>query len=149
MKKLGFWNDSDLAQRSAINETADEVAGLQSNTRYLQQLVEDQRGQLRTQRTEINQLKAVMQALCDLIVDLDLIEEEALTFRLDAAIAEIPDPKPAAAPASPFDIVVEQPKQKVRTEIYCALCRRSVAAREITFTDRGPTCAQCINTAEG
>lgn len=149
MKKLGFWNDSDLAQRSAINEAADELAGLKSNTRSLQQQVEAQRDQLRAQRVEINQLKAAMQAICDLIVDLDLVEESALTFRIDAAIAEIPDTKPAPAPASPFDIVVEQPKTKARTDMQCALCRRSVAAREITFTDRGPTCAQCINTAEG
>jgi hypothetical protein len=149
MKKLGFWNDSHFAQRSAINEAAEELAGLQSNTRTLQQQVEAQRVQLRAQRTEINQLKAAMQAICDLIVDLDLVEESALTFRIDAAMAEIPEVKPAAAPVSPFDIVAEQPKTKVRTEVECALCQRKVAAREITFTDRGPACSQCINAAEG
>lgn len=141
MRKLGFWQRGDLHQVEAINEAAEELDHLQSNTGRLQQQVVGLQTTVRRQQAEIDRLKSALQAVCDLLVDLDLIEEEALGYRIDAALAEPVEP----VPVSPFDRV---PGASARTTAFCSRCHRVVPAAQITFTDGGPMCDPCIGAAE-
>ncbi|MFY0534543.1 hypothetical protein [Nannocystis pusilla] len=147
MRKLSFWTSGEGYQIRAINEAADELGRLQSHNSFMQQQVDALRRQVDSQRSEIGQLKAALQAVCDLLVDLNLVEEEALGYRIDAAVAEAAEAAsaapPAAAPASPFDASSPAPSL-VANEASCSRCRREVPARDITFTDRGPVCESCL-----
>ncbi|MCY1013553.1 hypothetical protein OV079_50110 [Nannocystis pusilla] len=148
MRKLSFWTLDEGQQIRAINEAADELDRLQSHNSFMQQQVDALRRQVDSQRSEIGQLKAAMQAVCDLLVDLDLVEEEALGYRIDAAIAEAAAEaasaaSPAAASPSPFGPPAPAPSL-VANEAICSRCRREVPARDITFTDRGPVCESCL-----
>lgn len=145
MRKLSFWASGEGHQIRATNEAADELDRLQSHNSFMQQQVDALRRQVDSQRSEIGQLKAALQAVCDLLVDLDLVEEEALGYRIDAAVAEAAAEAapPAAAPTSPFDTPSPAPSL-VANEASCSRCRREVPARDITFTDRGPVCESCL-----
>lgn len=144
MRKLSFWTSGEGHQIRAINEAADELGRLQSHNSFMQSQVDALRRQVDCQRSEIGQLKAALQAVCDLLVDLDLVEEEALGYRIDAAVAEAASAAPpAAAPASPF-ATPSPATSRVANEASCSRCRREVPARDITFTDRGPVCESCL-----
>jgi peptidoglycan hydrolase CwlO-like protein len=149
MRKLSFWASGEGQQIRAINEAADELDRLQSHNSFMQPQVDSLRRQVDSQRSEIGQLKAALQAVCDLLVDLDLVEEEALGYRIDAAVAEAAAAEAARAaplaapPASPFG-PPSSASSLVASEASCSRCRREVPARDITFTDRGPVCESCL-----
>lgn len=147
MRRLSFWSNNEYEQRRAINEAADEFDRLDANNNFIHRELDGLRRQVGSQRSEIRQLKAALQAVCDLLVDLDLIEEEALGYRIDAAVAEASAAEAAEAAASPvlspFDGRSPAPAVVPDTAI-CSRCRRDVPARDISFTDRGPTCETCI-----
>lgn len=132
MKKLSFWH-GEFAQVDAINEAAGEIDLLHWNNQALREHVASLRQITSEQRVEIRQLQAALQAVCDLLVDLDLIEEQALAYRVDTAMTEATRPPEPAAPqpAAPLPDVV------------CAGCQRRVSAREISYTDTGPMCDAC------
>ncbi len=145
MRKLSFWRDTEREQIQAINEAATELDILQSNTQLTHERVEALRRHVVAQRSEIVQLKAALQAVCDLLVDLDLIEAEALGYRIDAAVA---DGTAAAAqatppPTTPFNSPAAAPPV-MASEATCSRCRRDVPARDISFTDGGPMCEGCV-----
>ncbi|WP_434424554.1 hypothetical protein [Nannocystis pusilla] len=154
MRKLSFWTLDEGQEIRAINEAADEIDRLQSHNSFTAQQVEALRRQVDSQRSEIGQLKAALQAVCDLLVDLHLVEEEALGYRIDAAVAEAAAAEaaraapPAAPPASPFGPPSPAPSL-VASEARCSRCRREVPARDITFTDRGPVCESCLPALAG
>lgn len=146
MEKLGFWRNHDLAQIRAINQAADELGELQWNTAALRQQLTSLRHLVADQQLEIHRLGAALQAVCDVLVDLDLIEGEALCYRVDAALAEVAE-EPASAPPSPFDRVpADEPAE--HPDVQCASCQRHVPAAAISFTDRGPICDACLAAHE-
>lgn len=136
MRKLGFWKD-DNAQVRAINEAAGELDALNSSTHALGSQLLALRRVVDGQQVQIVQLRSALQAICDLLVDLDLIEAQALEYRVDAAMTDASEP----AIPSPFDLP-PSPRQP-RAEAVCVRCHRDVPAPEISFTDRGPMCDAC------
>lgn len=149
MRKLGFWN-SDGEQFRAINEAADEIAELHATNNFMHQQADSLHRQVHAQRAEIAKLRAALQAVCDLLVDLDVIEEEALGYRIDAAVAEAVESGAAAEaaslaaiPPSPFGDPSPTPAA-VPSVATCSRCRRDVPARDISFTDGGPICEACV-----
>jgi len=144
MRKLSFWRDTEHEQIRAINEAADELDILQSNTQLTHERVDALRRQVSAQRSEIVQLKAALQAVCDLLVDLDLIEAEALGYRIDAAVADTAaEVEATPPPTTPFNSPAPAPPI-MASEATCSRCRRDVPARDISFTDRGPMCEACV-----
>lgn len=141
MRKLGFWND-ERDQVLAINQAADELDAVQSGVNFTHQRVDHLQRVVERQGAELVRLKAALQAVCDLIVDLDLIEEEALAYRIDAALADAAE---VAEPAPPGPFAAHAPAPApAGSEADCSRCRRRVPARDISFTDRGPMCEACI-----
>jgi hypothetical protein len=143
MRKLGFWSDTEGDQIRAINEAADELGRVQSNTNFLAQRADSLQRLATNQQAEIVRLKAALQAVCDLLVDLNLVDEQALGYRIDAALADAnpaPDPRP---PPRPFDIQPDPPAAE-RSTAHCSRCHRSVPAGDISFTDKGPMCDACV-----
>lgn len=141
MRKLGFWSNSEGQQKLAINEAADEISALQSSAGDAQRKLTALHAIIKAQQAELLGLKAALQAVCDLLVDQDLVEEEALAQRIAAAIADPPPSILPAAPAAPAP-------SRLKTGMKCAGCQRDFSARALTFTERGPLCTQCINAAE-
>lgn len=142
MRKLGFWNSSERHQIEAINEASSMLGNLQENAGELRRQVGALHGMVRAQQHDIAGLRAALQAVCDMLVDLGHVEEAALEQRVAAAIE---DPGPSAvlpAPAKPT------PK-RIRTGMQCSRCKGTFAAREITFAEGGPTCARCIAASGG
>jgi hypothetical protein len=138
MRKLGFWANDEHRQIEAINEAADELGRLQSNATFAHQQSTALRLTVERQQAEIERLKGALQAVCDLLVDLDLIEEEALAYRVEAAI----EVAAAPAPVSPYDPPTSAPPAAKAVE--CSRCKRQVKPADIAFTDRGPMCDPCI-----
>lgn len=148
MRKLGFWTDNEREQTAAINEAAEELGQVQSSTNFLHQRVDSLQRLVSAQQVEIGQLKAALQAVCDALVDLDLIEEQALAYRIEAALADAAAASAAASvaeppPPRPFDAQTPAPAPR-RTTADCSHCHRSVPVGDISFTDRGPMCDACI-----
>lgn len=141
MRKLGFWSNSEYEQRTAINQAADELEVLQSNATFAHQQHTALRRTVERQQAEIDRLKGALQAVCDLLVDLDVIEEEALAYRVEAAIEAAAAEAAASRPASPFD--APSTPQAARP-VVCSRCKRQVEPAAISFTDRGPMCDPCI-----
>lgn len=144
MRKLGFWND-ERDQVLAINQAADELDAVQSGVNFTHQRVDHLQRVVERQGAELVRLKAALQAVCDLIVDLDLIEEEALAYRIDAALADAAEVAEVAEPAPPGPFAAHAPAPApAGSEADCSRCRCRVPARDISFTDRGPMCEACI-----
>jgi hypothetical protein len=127
MRRLGFWKNSDSQQIKAINEAADELGTLSGGVGMLNDVI-------RKQHNEIVQLKAALQAVCDLLVDLDLIEEQAFAYRVEAALADVQEKTPPHQPDKPI----------VPATTACGRCKRSVPSSHISFTDRGQICDACV-----
>lgn len=143
MQKLGFWGRDEGDQIRAINNNADELGALQYTAGALHEQVIALHRVVGTQRAEIDQLKAALQAVCDLIVDLDLIDAEALRYRIEASLIEVAAARRAAStPASPFDSSPSAATAPATAG--CRNCGRSVPTAEISFTDRGPMCDACV-----
>lgn len=141
MRKLGFWTNSERQQLEAINEASAELGTLKESSHQAQRRLDALHGVIKAQQQDIASLRAALQAVCDVLVDHGLVEEAALEQRIAAAID---DPEPSAmipAPARPA-----QPR--IKTGMQCARCRGNFSARELTFTDGGPTCARCVASAE-
>lgn len=138
MEKLGFFTSYEAAQVRAINNAADELDGQRYQIAMLRRTCDEQQVQIR-------RLGAALQAVCDALVDLELIPAEALRYRVEAAMAEV-GAGSESAPASPFDRVAPD-EPKVQADIQCEGCRRHVPAAQISFTDHGPSCDACVAAA--
>ena len=139
MRKLTFWNQGERQQIEAINEAAWELDTLQSNASAQQLQITTLRRAVHSQQLEIGRLQSALQAVCDLLVDLDLIEEQALAYRIEAAMTAVVETTP---PPGPFDAPASAPV--VVEEVECARCHRRVPGREISFTDHGQICDSCV-----
>jgi len=142
MRKLGFWTSSDFHQIEAINEASTVLGNLQENTGELRRQVSALHGVIKAHQQEIGSLRAALQAVCDMLVDLGHVEEAALEQRIAAAIEDPPPSSVLPAPAKPTS-------RRSKTGMQCARCKGTFAAREITFAEGGPTCARCITASGG
>lgn len=142
MRKLGFWTSSEHHQIEAINEASSMLGNLQDNTGELRRQVGALHGVVKAQQQDIAGLRAALQAVCDMLVDRELVDEAALEQRIAAAIE---DPGPSSVLPEPAKA---NPK-RIKTGMQCARCKGTFAAREITFAEGGPTCARCIAASGG
>ncbi len=147
MRKLSFWHRTEYGQIEAIAENAENLDLLQSNTELMQQRVEALRRQVNTRRSEIGELRAALQAVCDLLVDLGVIDDEALGYRIEAAVAEAAGTSAttSATTSAPSFTSSAPAPAAVESEATCARCRLVVPARDISFTDLGPICKACVD----
>ena len=92
MKKIGLLENmvlGDYAQNSKINEAADWLASLKTNQRVIYDQVKRLFDLDRRQEYEIRQLKAMVLALSELLVEKGVADETELSERLHAAMSQV------------------------------------------------------------
>lgn len=99
MRKLAWWH-TELEGRRIFNELADEVTSMGGESAgAVERLILLDRAQAR----EISHLRAVVEALADMLVDNGLLDEATLRLRIEAEVVNTLPDEPPPAPVSAFE----------------------------------------------
>lgn len=147
MRKISWWEtwlDDDMSWReaNALNEAASGLDMLSQND----QLLSEQIGRLNQrdakQNAELAHLRAAVKVLVTMLGESGAVDKTALTYRLEAAFAELeppePDPAVAARAGEP-----EPSPQPSAAPVACAGCGAMVPMSRTNITPVGNLCDPC------
>lgn len=131
MQKLTWVHQTALSERLAINQAADELAGLGDENAQLGKRFEALRRHAQAQDEEIMRLHAIVGVLATALVEKNVIDADALVTRVDTDLAELA-PKPQGPP---------------QTE--CVRCARAIPVSLANLTAKGYVCESCFLASGG
>jgi hypothetical protein len=133
MKKMGFWEgaikDIGWGERKALNEAAESIrhqdGEIEGHSQQLKKLLALDTAQA----NEIDNLRAIIEVLSDMLVDMKVLDGDVLATRIKDKLAELeaakrPAPKTAKG-GSPYRGGGEKPARRITT---CTGCQQEFKA---------------------
>jgi len=147
MQQLKWWQ-GDAYERSAINEAAAELQGLELSIEGLGEQLRELRQHAQAQDKHLARLQAVLGMVLDLMVERGLGQEQQLRDRVQAVVEALEPPKPQVNPAqqggSPYRGAAGAPAPAPpERQAACGRCGQQVALSKTVMTEAGVVCDTC------
>jgi hypothetical protein len=140
VRLLDYWLLGAWADRTVINQNADELAYVEVGVTSLQATVQRQ-GQ------EILWLRAVLSGLVEVLHARSSIDDAELEHAVQAAWNQLTAPPPAPSPApamtDPYRGTPAEPTALPERLVLCTRCGRRVPAAKTNITESGEVCDTC------
>ena len=120
-------------QSSDIQDLERQTAAQGAAQTFTHAQVEALRRNLVAQRAELDQLRTLVKVLCETLIDVGVISDNVLDYRLEAALDEQAAARAAAAAGG----------APVAAPLVCEACNSSVPAARTVVTARGVVCDAC------
>lgn len=137
---LDSWLVGAWADRTVINQNADDLANVEASVGSLQATVKRQ-GQ------EILWLRAVLSGLVEVLHEKSPFDSAELERAVQAAWNQLTTPSPAPSPAAsmtdPYRGTPAEPTALPDRLVLCTQCGRHVPASKTNITETGEVCDAC------
>jgi hypothetical protein len=139
-QKLGFfsqWMWGEWADRSVINQNADDLMNVEINVSSLQQTV-------MRQQQEILRLRAMIMGVVEVLHEKAPFDDAELEKAVQRSWAQLtmPPPRPQPQATDAYRNLPVEPAAPMRMET-CSRCARTVPAAQTNITATGVVCDRC------